>query len=142
MTTLAIALLIGLLGIAIEFDAIETTVEGDKGLLETALRNLLANSIRHATAPSAIRVRMTAQSVIIEDDSGGFPDEVIRDSQKRFFVVPSTTGSGLGLPTVQMIAELHNGRLILENIAPNIARVTLSLNHPTRYQFLSNANLY
>jgi len=111
----------------IRFESEPVTIVGDATLLKTAIRNLLANAQRHAASPDGIRVRVSPNEVVVENDGASFPTAVLHLSQSRFRAAPSQTGSGFGLAIVQMIAQFHGGRLSLENTPSGIARATITL---------------
>lgn len=99
-------------------------VEGDRALLEMALRNLLENALRY-TEPGGnieLSVYRTADGAVlaVKDDGMGIP----RDQQdrifERFYRVDrarsrETGGTGLGLSIVRHIVELHQGRIAVES---------------------------
>lgn len=63
--------------------------------------------------------------IYIDDNGGGFPDELI-DRLTEPYVTTRSKGTGLGLAIVKKIMEDHNGKLELSNIK-NGARVKLVL---------------
>lgn len=109
--------------ITLQAQALPTSFFCDRGLLQVALRNLLANADRHSTAGRAIHVDAAC------DDSGtlhiavsnhGEPvpeDEVGRLFQKYFrgHAAQHQPGAGLGLYLVQRIAKMHGGSVHLDN---------------------------
>jgi signal transduction histidine kinase len=99
----------------VELHAEETTINCDSQLVTVAIRNLLSNAQRHAGSSGRVFVRVAGPQVIVENEGDPFPHAVLESSQQQMAVSPSSTGNGLGLPTVQMIAQLHDGRLELEN---------------------------
>jgi len=99
----------------VELHAEETTINCDSQLVTVAIRNLLSNALRHARSSGRVFVRVAGPQVIVENEGDPFPHAVLQSSQQPMAVSPSSTGNGLGLPTVQMIAQLHDGRLELKN---------------------------
>lgn len=93
----------------------ETRVNGDRRLLEHAVRNLLQNAVEAlGGAPGAVWVRGFQQGagVVLEvEDSGpGIP----REQREKVFDPTFTTrpgGLGLGLTVVERVAEAHGGRV-------------------------------
>jgi len=109
----------------------------DRGLLQVALRNLLANADRHSITDRTIHVNATAAEggdlhIAVSNHGEPIPeDEVPRLFQKYFrgHAAQHQPGAGLGLYLVKRIAEMHGGSVHLEN---NIAAkmVTFSLRLP------------
>ncbi|BAV96014.1 sensor histidine kinase [Lysobacter enzymogenes] len=115
---------------AIEFHAIESVIDADVRLLQTAVRNLIENALVHAAkgdGAEPVVVTVEAGKVIVEDLGPGFPAESLARLREPFVSGPGSPGSGLGLSIVQHIAELHGGELRLLNRAGGGARVELIL---------------
>lgn len=95
----------------------ECYVLGQEEALRILLRNILDNSITYSPAGSKIdfSVRSTARSVtlVVEDSGPGIPDSDLARVMDRFYRIPGTqaSGSGLGLPIVKAIAELHSAQV-------------------------------
>jgi two-component system sensor histidine kinase QseC len=98
-------------------------VRGDAELLQIVLRNLLDNALRYTPADSRIHVFACRQggelSVGVADDGPGVPPTELPRLVERFYRgrEASAEGSGLGLAIVQRIAELHDARFEVENLA-------------------------
>lgn len=114
---------------SVALETVESTVEGEPALLETAVRNLVANARAHGGAKSAGSVRVTvgANRVTVEDNGPGFRPEELERATEPFVARPESAGTGLGLAIVRLIAERHGGRLILQNRDQGGARVTLTI---------------
>jgi len=94
-------------------------------LLRIALRNLLANAVRHA--PEGVPVQFHAQGRVdggvdfaVADAGCGIPaDELPRLFQKYFRGrgAQDKPGAGLGLYLVQRIARLHGGTVVVTSNA-------------------------
>lgn len=108
---------------SVGLDAVEAIVGADPALLETALRNLVENARVHGAGE--IRVTVRDGEVVVEDDGPGFPMDLLERAVEPFVARPGSPGTGLGLAIVRLIAQRHDGRLILENRAGGGARVTL-----------------
>ena len=97
----------------------------DAGLLRIALRNLLANAMRHS--PAGVAVRLHAQGradggidFAVADAGCGIPaDEIPRLFQKYFRGrgAQNKPGAGLGLYLVERIATLHGGTVAVTSSA-------------------------
>lgn len=100
-------------GRTISFDsAVETLmVDGQAGLVETALRNLLENAVRHTPSNAEILMAVTAAGVVrVSDDGPGVPAQVRDQVFDRFSRGdPRGAGAGLGLSIVRQIMERHGG---------------------------------
>ena len=101
------------------------TVQGDRLLLEEALKNLISNALLYAGTEVVVTVRARRQGELVflevEDNGKGVPEEqlaLIRNRFDRGSVSKITghppAGSGLGLSIVEEIAALHGGHLILQ----------------------------
>lgn len=98
-------------------------VRGDAELLAIALRNLLDNAMRYTPGSSTITVfarqHNGALALGVADDGPGVPPEELPRLAERFYRGRDAhaEGSGLGLAIAQGIADLHQARLELENLA-------------------------
>ena len=107
--------------IALDVPAGEVPIDGDPGLLEIALRNLLDNAARYSPAGSAITVFLSKRSgelrLGVRDSGPGVSPPELPRLIERFYRGSGTTaeGSGLGLTIVRRIAELHGASLELRN---------------------------
>jgi signal transduction histidine kinase len=110
----------------------DVLVHVDPGAMSRIIGNLIMNAIRHTPSDGAVQVRgwASADSVglSVRDGCGGIPGEEI----DRVFDVAyrggaartpdpaaawSGTGAGLGLAIVRGLAEVHSGRVQVENVA-------------------------
>ena len=111
--------------IALAAQALPSAFFCDRGLLQVALRNLLANADRHSTAGQPISVHAAtddagALHIAVSNHGELVPDdEVPRLFQKYFrgHAAQHQPGAGLGLYLVQRIAEMHGGSVHLRNDA-------------------------
>jgi signal transduction histidine kinase len=95
----------------------------DRHALYRAILNLTTNAI-DACVESEHGNTVTLKSVIqqdsvlitVQDNGVGIPQELLRRITERFFTTKPSKGTGLGLPVVQKIAELHGGRLEVESV--------------------------
>ncbi len=91
---------------------------GDRDLLAVAFRNLIDNALKYTDADRQIEVRAhdngTFALIEIADEGRGIADAdlpYIREELYRGENARDVTGSGLGLPLVQRIIDLHGGAL-------------------------------
>lgn len=104
------------LAIECEIDTYATRVVCDVHLIETLLRNLLYNAIRHADRRIRVTFRLAGKSsyrLSVEDDGPGIP-EADRERVFGSFVQlgrqsGEKVGFGLGLAIVRRIVEWHGG---------------------------------
>ena len=102
-------------------DCIEL-VYGDRHLIEQVVRNLEINSA-HAMSDKGNLILQTKiaensdyMEVIFQDNGSGIPIEVKDKIFEPFFTTKSEgQGTGLGLPIVKDIIELHNGYIHLDS---------------------------
>lgn len=106
--------------VALGFDPSDApaTVEGSPLLLRELFANLVDNAIRYTPEHGEVSVRVEAQPaprVWIEDDGIGIPEAERERVFERFHRVLGTgaSGSGLGLPIVRTIAELHGAEVAI-----------------------------
>lgn len=93
-------------------------IRSDGLLLKQALTNLIENGVNahHGDCGTVtVACRETGDEVLIDiSDTGcGFDDETAANMFTPFFST-RPSGSGLGLPLVQKIVDLHGGRLMFE----------------------------
>lgn len=108
-------------------------IVGSAIILIRALVCLGENAIRYTDKGEVVvRVYQTERMThfIFEDQGPGFSDEALQHATKMFWQEDkSRTGTatyGIGLATVEKAAQLHGGKLILENME-NGARTKLSI---------------
>ncbi|MCE9570217.1 MAG: two-component sensor histidine kinase [Rhodocyclales bacterium] len=94
----------------------DARVRGDAALLQSMLRNLVDNALRHGSA-TQIEIGIVRQGkeaiLSIRDDGKGIPATEFNAVRQRFRrgAGADSHGSGLGLSIVGRIAELHGGRM-------------------------------
>jgi signal transduction histidine kinase len=106
-------------------------IDGDAALLQSMLRNLVDNALRHGTARQ-IEIGIAREGnhavLTVADDGYGVPaaerSQVMQRFRRGTSAVPLDTvpgrghdssGSGLGLSIVQRVIELHGGSLQLDD---------------------------
>jgi heavy metal sensor kinase len=119
---------------------VEAPLLGDADLLGRLLLNLLDNAIKYSPDDGMVTVDMARDDVryviTVTDAGPGIPPEAQDRVFERFFRVDTarsrsetsaTSGAGLGLAIARRVAEMHGGRLDLEESRPGrtVFRVTL-----------------
>ncbi|MEY4564911.1 MAG: hypothetical protein RLZZ618_4188 [Pseudomonadota bacterium] len=111
------------------------SVEGDAFLLQRAVANLLDNAIDFSptggtVALGVVRNRRTLD-ITVRDSGPGIPDYAEAKVFEKFYSLARPhsrkKSTGLGLSFVKEIAELHRGRVTLQNAPGGGALATLSL---------------
>jgi two-component system sensor histidine kinase CreC len=100
-------------------------IRGDSFLLNQAVANLIQNAIDFSPENSQLNVITEMDdsnlTLAITDEGPGIPDYALEKIFNKFFSLkrPDTDkkGTGLGLSFVKEVAELHNGRVSVENLA-------------------------
>lgn len=105
------------------------TVIGDRGLLQRAWHNLLANAVQHGPAHGTVRLQAGTDArgvwLVVRDEGPGLPaalhtrlgERFLRDDPSR---ARDTGGTGLGLAIVWSIAKLHGGTLEFPDGMPRL----------------------
>jgi signal transduction histidine kinase len=104
-------------------DALDASVAGDPELLRTMLDNLIRNAIRFTPPGKRVDVTLGIEGawlhVRVLDEGPGIPCDQIGSVFDRFRQATNQkgrgSGHGLGLAIAQGIAELHGGRISVEN---------------------------
>ncbi|MBL8288696.1 MAG: sensor histidine kinase N-terminal domain-containing protein [Rubrivivax sp.] len=123
-------------GIEVECELNEARLFADRVLLQTLLRNLLSNAIRHAPDGGRVRVcsarRGGTPRLAVEDSGPGIPDHERARVFERFYRGAGERGPGvgLGLAIVAAIARAHGARIGLASSELGGLRVELSLPRP------------
>jgi signal transduction histidine kinase len=100
--------------------------------LETVLRNLISNSIKHHTDPANGHIEVSCEDkgemllISVADDGAGIPEEYADKVFKMFQTLKprdDTEGSGMGLAIVQRIIDWQGGEIWFED-GPNGVGVT------------------
>ena len=94
------------------------TVEGNPVLLREMIKNLVDNAIKYTPAGGSVtaRTRYAGAPILEVEDTGvGIPEADRERVFERFYRVLGSgeDGSGLGLPIVREIAELHRATVTL-----------------------------
>ncbi|MDF1553406.1 MAG: HAMP domain-containing sensor histidine kinase [Deferrisomatales bacterium] len=110
-------------------------VDGDLGLVERAVENLLTNAVRHSPEGGAVQVAFDAAGgrvrLRVRDQGPGIPPDEFPQLFERFYRGGRSRargeGTGLGLAIVRRIAELHGGRVTAANHPEGGAEFVLEL---------------
>ena len=100
------------------------TVQGDKNLLEKAIKNVIVNAIRYTPNRGEIKISARADGekvhMKISDTGPGIPEDEIERIFDPFYTGDNKNGGmGLGLSIVKNIVESHGGRVWAESKAGN-----------------------
>ncbi|MDX1803253.1 MAG: HAMP domain-containing sensor histidine kinase [Alcanivorax sp.] len=107
-------------------------IKGNRNLLAQAISNLVDNAIKYSHEGGEIRIGISSHGqrvkLAIQDNGPGIPEHFHDQVFKRFYRMDasrSTPGNGLGLSLVDAVAQAHQARITLRNLAPGL-EVTLS----------------
>ena len=110
----------------IEDTSTPMSVRGDPDELQTAILNILGNSVKYS--PAEVQIRVTLEvlhdawvRISVSDHGIGIPAAHLKRIFRRFYRVPSrnvlsTKGTGLGLYLVRTIARQHGGDATAESV--------------------------
>ena len=99
-------------------------LEGDIGLIERSLTNIIENALDHTPESGHIEITLKKkgiyQEICISDSGPGIPEEALPHIFERFFRADksrnrSRPGTGLGLAIAREITELHQGIIRASN---------------------------
>ncbi len=111
-------------------------VNGDPGLLRSAIENVVRNAIFYSGKGGRIDVRLRLHDgnaiLIVRDDGKGVPEDALPLLFKPFYRVDdargtSTGGMGLGLAIVRNAVAVHSGSVTARNVSPHGLEVEISL---------------
>jgi PAS domain S-box-containing protein len=100
------------------------TILADMSLVRLALRNLLANALRHGGSDNPVTIRVSdsdeplATFIDVVDAGAGVDAAIAGRLFERGARSSASSGYGLGLVIVQRVMELHGGHAILVSNAP------------------------
>jgi two-component system, OmpR family, sensor histidine kinase CreC len=113
----------------------EATVSGDAFLLQRAVSNLVDNALDFSPPGGTVRLALRrsgrSAEVTVQDQGPGIPDYAGDKVFEKFYSLARPNSrkksTGLGLPFVKEIAELHEGRVGLVNAPEGGALATLAV---------------
>lgn len=116
-------------------DGDDATVQGDAFLLQRAVSNLVDNALDFSPASGTVTLALHRKGrqaeLTVRDHGPGIPDYAGDKVFEKFYSLARPQSrkksTGLGLPFVKEIAELHEGRVTLANAPGGGALATLSL---------------
>jgi two-component system, sensor histidine kinase and response regulator len=101
------------------------TVNADKFMIETVLRNLVSNAIKFTPQGGVIKIKVDEENddnliIIVEDDGVGIKEDIIEklfriDSHITTKGTDKEKGTGLGLILCKEFIEKHNGTIWVES---------------------------
>ena len=110
-------------------------VDGPK--VERIVDNLVRNALRHTPPGTSVTVDALPLDdggvrLVVEDQGPGIPDEIKQTLFEPFVQGMAASraaspGTGIGLALVQRLAELHGGRVAVEDVPPTGARFVVDL---------------
>jgi len=115
-------------------DNIDIFFEGEVFLLRQSLINLVQNSLQYSRAGDTVSIGAesdeTSITFRITDQGKGIPSYAVERVFDRFYSLPrpgKRRGTGLGLPFVREVAQLHNGSAALANNQNGGVTATLTI---------------
>lgn len=104
--------------LSMDFDEVHFT--GDPAFLEKVWENLLSNALKYTSPEGTIELDLTETPdsiiVTVRDNGIGMNDKEVARIFDRFYRADDsrtqeTSGTGLGLPIVQQVVKLHQGKI-------------------------------
>lgn len=103
-------------------------VPGNPSLLGVALRNLVENALRAAPSGTTVTVSVTPDRITVDDRGPGVADVNKAVIFERLWQADRRRdGAGIGLALVRRIAQLHGGRVWVEDRRGGGARFVMQL---------------
>ncbi|MDO5094969.1 MAG: HAMP domain-containing sensor histidine kinase [Peptostreptococcaceae bacterium] len=93
-------------------------INGDFYWLSEAFINILKNAVQISERKTIYlysKENPLYIDLVIEDEAGGIPKELMKNIFKRFYKTPDSNGFGIGLAISKLIVEKNNGMLIAMN---------------------------
>ena len=104
--------------LSFDIDMNKMTFQGSEELMQQVWLNLLGNAIKFSTPEGTVRIRGGVKDrrliIEIEDQGIGMSEETLQRLFEKFYqgnASHSSEGSGLGLPLVKQILDIHRGTI-------------------------------
>ncbi|MET0243978.1 MAG: two-component regulator propeller domain-containing protein [Flavitalea sp.] len=128
------------LDFTIELPAKNIVVNADQEALDKIISNLLSNAVKYARSKTCLKLEAEHSKAMIIVCSDGFkiPENISEKIFEPFYRMKETSkqkGTGIGLALARSLAELHNGKLVLDTKHPELNVFVLEL------PFNNNINL-
>ncbi len=122
--------------VAVHLRAGGSRIEGSRRYVKRAMRNLVANAVRHARSDVWIsdRLEKDAWLLTVEDDGDGVPPDKRDRVFEPFYRVDESRsarlgGSGLGLAIVRRVMDWHEGQVWVDD-SPDHGGARFTLRFP------------
>lgn len=122
--------------VAITCHALPAQLACDPELMRLALRNLLANAIRHSPEGSSVQLRAVGRddgiAISITDRGHGIPNDELPKLFQKYFRgrgAAGSPGTGLGLYLVRRVIDLHHGDIRVNSQLGQGTTFVISLPH-------------
>lgn len=122
------------LGISVQVNVVDISIEGDPERLLQAILNVLDNAIKHSAPNSQVFIsgyKQGKQAVLeIRDQGQGISESDLPHIFEQFYTTdPSRkgNGNGLGLAIAKRIIEAHQGTITASSVASQGATFTICL---------------
>jgi len=137
--------------LTLRLDPMVGEMSGDRDKLTQVMTNLLSNAVKYSPEGGEIvvstRVEGNAAHVVVRDHGMGIPKPALETIFERYGRVESLAtrhiqGTGLGLPIVRQIVQLHGGSVWVESTVGegSVFHVTLPRGATARAEFAEAAS--
>ena len=137
--------------LTLRLDPMVGEMSGDRDKLTQVMANLLSNAVKYSPNGGEIvvstRVEGNAAHVVVRDHGMGIPKEALETIFERYGRVESPAtrhiqGTGLGLPIVRQIVQMHGGAVWVESTVGegSVFHVTLPRAAATRNEIAEAAS--
>lgn len=117
-------------------DAVSESIDPER--TSQIVANLLANAFEHTPPGTPVHIHIdhldSVARLVVEDEGPGVPDDLKPDVFAPFVTrrahASDHEGTGVGLALVQLFAELHGGRALVEDRPGGGARFVIELGLP------------
>ena len=118
----------------------DLVVPADPGAVRQMLLNLLDNAVKYGPAGQKVRVGATRENgharLWVDDGGPGIPRADRERVWERFWRLErdrgsSIAGSGIGLAVVRELADLHHGRVWIDDVGPDASGTRVVIELPT-----------